>query len=345
MASISRPLASATDLGGYDALVCGGGLSGWAAAVSLARAGHRTLLASEHTSLGHEVWGAMSVWWPPDASLPVPALWREVAGRLAAANAARGPLVDPVATQVLLEQMAREAGVRVLLQVTAHGGKEGPTLLTGKWGLMAARAVVVIDATARGRLALERGASLRATGTDEPVVRRALMVRTGVAEPRRMEVGRGLPLRDSAVMVWPALWPGEVVVEAEFALPIDDTSVLEIGTRRAMAEVAARLRAADEAFGRGSLMHIAHEPILPRERVLVARDDASAATQVECDEGVFDVARGALLPAGADGVVAASPAVDLGPISARACSHAPNAVRLGEAAAQVAQALVEGGAS
>ena len=246
---------------------------------------------------------------------------------------------------MLLEEIARDAGVRILLQVTAHAGEGELTLLTGKWGLMAVRRRVVIDATPQARLAVEMGGSLRATGSDEPVVRRALMIHTGVAEPRRVGVGGDLPLRDGTVMAWPTMWPGEVILEAEFALPAGDMSALDIETRRAMAEIAARLRAADEAFGQGSLMHIAHDPILPRERVLVASDDAAQATQVECDDGVFDVARGALLPASADGVVAASPAVDVGPVSARCVSHAPNAVRLGEAAAQVAQAVLEGGAS
>jgi len=286
----------------------------------------------------------MSIWSPPEASLPAPALWAEAVGRLEAARAARGPFVDPVATQVLLEEMARDAGVRILLQVTAHAGEGGLTLLTGKWGLMAARRRIVIDATAQARLAVEMGASLRATGADEPVVRRALTVHTGVAEPRRVGVGGDLSLRDGTVMAWPTMWPGDVILEAEFELPTDDMSALDVETRRAMAEIAARLRASDPAFGQGSLMHIAHDPILPRERVLVAGDDPAAVTQVECDAGVFDVARGALLPAGADGVVAASPAVDLGPVSARAISHAPNAVRLGEAAARVVQATLEGGA-
>ncbi len=345
METIGRQSAVATDLGSYDALVCGGGLSGWAAAVMLARAGRSVLLAAERTSLGHEVWAAMSIWSPPDATLPPPALWGEVRDALEDANAARGPLVDPVATQVMVERIAQQAGVRVLLQVQAHPGEEDLTLLTGKWGLMAARSAVVVDATPRGTLAAECGASYAATGTDDPVVRRALMIHTGVTEPRRVEVGDDLPLRDGGVMAWPTLWPGDVVIEAELSLATEDLSALDIESRRTMAEIAARLRRGDEAFGQGSLMQIAHDPILPRERVLVASADGTVVAEVECDAGVFPVTRGAMLPTGAERLVAASPAVDLGPPTARACHHPPNAVRLGEAAAELAQAMLEGGAS
>jgi len=62
MTVINRPKACAMDLGSYDALVIGGGLSGWAAAVSLARAGREVLLAAHRTGLGHEVWSALSLW-------------------------------------------------------------------------------------------------------------------------------------------------------------------------------------------------------------------------------------------------------------------------------------------
>jgi len=228
--------------------------------------------------------------------------------------------------------------------VSAHAGGDGLTLLTGKWGLMAARADVVIDASARGLLAEEMGATLTARSTEEPVVRRALMIHTGVTEPRELAVGEDLPLR-GPVMAWPTMWAGDVVIEAEFDLPTDDLSALDVQTRRALAEVGARLRAADEAFGQGSLMHIAHDPILPRDRVLAPGDDAEIATQVECEDGVFEVARGALQPSGTERLVAASPAIDLGPLSARASQFAPNAVRLGEAAAVSAQQMLDGGAS
>jgi len=343
MRSIRRDAALARDLGSFDALVVGGGLSGWAAAVSLARGGRGVLLAAEHTSLGHEIWAAMSIWAPPDAALPAPELWGEVARELEGANAARGTMVDPVAAQVAIERLAIGAGVRMLLQVRAHPGEGGTTLLTGKWGLMAARAAVAIDATQGASLAEQAGAGFELRETGEPVVRRALMVKTGLSEARRVEVGDDLPLVDGTVMCWPGVWPGDVILEAEFAVPTDDRDALEIETRMQMAEVAARLRAEHGEFRQGSLVTIAHDPILPRERVLVGSDDPTVAAQVECDAGTFDVTRGAMLPAGTERLVVVSPAIDVGEASMRACQHAPNAVRLGLAGAGPAAEIIDGG--
>ncbi|HCA47043.1 MAG TPA: hypothetical protein DEP45_06635, partial [Armatimonadetes bacterium] len=152
MQQIVRDRAVARDMGSYDVHIHGGGLSGWAAAVSLAREGRSVLLSAPRTSLGHEIWAALSTWWPPE--LENPTLWQEIVCELERVNAARGTLLDAVAAQVALERAADEAGVEVLLQVNAHPSDGDMTLLTGRWGLMAARSRVVIDATERGRLAL-----------------------------------------------------------------------------------------------------------------------------------------------------------------------------------------------
>ncbi len=338
MQQIVRDRAVARDMGSYDALVHGGGLSGWAAAVSLARAGRSVLLATPRTSLGHEVWAAMSTWWPPE--LDTPELWSGIVSELERVNAVRDTLVDPVATQVALERAAEEAGVELLLQVRAHPGEDDLTLLSGRWGLLAARSSVVIDAGERARLAVEAGAKTRLRETDEPVIRRALMVKTGVAEPERIEVGADLSLVDGTVMAWTGLWPGDVILHAELDLPTGDMSALETQSRRTMAEIAIRLRRGREDFAQGSLVHIAHDSILPRRRVLEASDDATVLAQVQgaCarDGGACEVTRGMMLPEGAGDLIAASPALDLGEISAQSCYHAPNAVALGVAAAALA---------
>lgn len=338
MEQITRQSAVARDLGTFDAIVFGGGLSGWAAATKLARDGRSVLLASAHTSLGHEVAFALSTWWP--AELESPALWAEIVGQLAAVNAARGTIVDPVATQVALERSAEEAGVELLMQVNAHPGEGDLTLLTGRWGLMAARSKVVIDASPRGRLAIEAGAQTRAGESDEPVIRRALMVKTGLSEPERIEVAGGLPLVDGSVMAWTGLWPGDVIIEAELDLPTDDMTALEVRSRRAMAEIVVRLRRMREELAQGSLVQVALDPILPRETVLEQSGDETAVCTLHGDAGEVTMTRGMMLPEGADGVIAASPALDLGEISAQECYHAPNAVALGEAAAALADEML-----
>lgn len=334
MEQIARQQAVARDLGAFDALVFGGGLSGWAAATTLAREGRSVLLAAQHTFLGHEIAGAMNSWWP--ASMQAGALWGEVVDELEAAGATRGSMVDPVATQVALERMAEQAGVELLYQVTAHPGEGDLTRLTGRWGLMAARSGVVIDAGARGRFAAECGAIAQGRQSDEPVIRRALMVKTGLTEPERIEVGSDLPLRDGTVMAWTGLWPGDLIVEAELDLPATEMTALETASRRAMLEIVSRLRANCQALAQGSLVAVALDPILPRDIVLEPSAAGEPVCRLQGDEAEAPVTRGMMLPEGADGVIAASPALDLGEISARECYYAPNAVALGEAAAAVA---------
>lgn len=341
MNTMARNAVTALDLGCCDALVIGGGLSGWSAAVTLARRGHDVLMAAQRTSPGHEIWGALSLWWPR-TELGMPALWEEIVGELDDAGATRGTMVDPVATQVALERAAERAGVRMLVQVRAHPAGGDFTRLSGKWGSMAAASVVVIDATPTGRFASEAGAEFADRETDEPVVMRALMVKTGVTEPRRVQVGQGLPLLDGTVAAWPGVWSGDVIVEAELTLPAEGSSVPDVEAREALAEIVARLRAADEDFAEGSLAHIAHDPVPPRRRVLVGSDDDTFAAEVECDDSVREVGRGDMLPVDTAGLVVASPAIELGTLSMRSCQHAPNAVRLGVAAAEIAVEMLEG---
>jgi len=138
---------------------------------------------------------------------------------------------------------------------------------------------------------------------------------------------------------------GDVIVHAELDLPTGDMTTLEMQSRRAMAEAAIRLRRAREDFEQGSLVSIAHDPILPRDRVLEASEDGTVLTQVRCEDAAFPVTRGMMLPEGADGMIAASPALDLGDISAQPCYYAPNAAALGEAAAGLAEEMLQQGSA
>ncbi len=348
MEQIERRQAVARELGDYDVLIFGGGLSGWATAVKLARSSHSVLLAASHTSLGHEVAAAMSVWWPGELELPD--LWAEIVDELSGVNAAHETMVDPVATQVALERRAEEAGVELLLQVNAHPEAADRTLLTGRWGLMAARSAVTVDAGNRGDIAVEAGAQIHARITDEPVIRRALMVKTGITEPERIEIGEDLPLVDGAVMAWKGYWPGDVILEANLdLLPPDaddpaaicrEVAELEMRSRQAMAEIVTRLRRTREEFAQGSLVSVAHDPVLPRSRVLVASQGDTPSATLRDDGIEVTVTRGMMLPKGTENVIVASPAVDSGGMTARASYYPPNAVALGEAAALLAEEML-----
>jgi hypothetical protein len=112
-----------------------------------------------------------------------------------------------------------------------------------------------------------------------------------------------------------------------------------------MAEIAIRLRREREDFHQGSLVSIAHDPILPRTRVLKASDDMTVMAKVRCGDEAFAVTRGMMLAEGAGGMIPASPALDLGGVSAQSCYHAPNAVALGGAVAELAEEMLQQGSA
>ncbi len=340
VATLRRPDGPAMDLGNYDALVVGGGLSGWAAAVTLARAGKDVLLAAERTALGHEVWGALSLWPGADQELPASPLMREVLDGLSEVNAVQRGALDPVATQVLLERLASEAGVKLLLQVWCHREKNGRAIVTGKWGTMSASARVFVDGTRSGSFALEAGATSASRDTDEPPLRRAFLIEADYDDDALLAVGDDLPVAGGKVRARRGVWPGDVILEAGLELDSAGGAGWEAESRQVMGEVAARLRSQEEAFSGASLVQVAYDPILPRDEVAQGSDGASA-IQLAALNDTISVTQGALLPAGSEGLVLASPAADLGEITAVECYEARNAVRIGEASAAVAGQLLE----
>jgi hypothetical protein len=339
--AIERSEGGAIDLGEYDAVVAGGGLSGWAAAVLLARAGREVLLAAERTGLGHEVASALTLWPGDDGRLPSCGLMVEMVEGLAVVNAVQRGGMDPVATQVLLDRIATEAKVKLLLQVRCHCGEQGQVVLSGKWGTMAASARVIVDSTRDGGLALEAGAKSVDRPTEELPLRRALVINAQCEADVELEVGEGLPVAGGRMLARRGTWPGDVILEAHLNLETSDPEELELQSRAAMVEAVGRLRERAADFRDASLIMVAHETVMPRSRVIVGRDDGTVATQVAAESGATAVRRGALLPAETENVVLASPAADLGEISAVECYQANNAVRIGEAAGLIAQQLLE----
>lgn len=338
MDTITRETGSAADLGSFDAVICGGGLSGWTAAVTLARAGHEVLIASERTALGFEVWGALSLW--EEVGGDSPGLLAEIVEGLTDAGAAGGGTLDPVATEVLLDRIASNAGVKILLQVYTHAGDDQRVLVTGKWGLMSVGARVVVDATTAGTLAREAGGEVLMRASDELPLRRMLVVKAALPEPAEFAVPSDLPIRGAKVLARIGRYPGDVIVEASLDLDPLDGSRFEIESRRAMNEVAAHLRASCEPFAHASLVQVAHDAALPRTEVLRASEESSVVVALVTADGPITVTRGALLPEGTSNLALASPAADLGAITTVECQHAANAIRLGEAAAMLAEEMI-----
>ncbi|HUS80580.1 MAG TPA: FAD-dependent oxidoreductase [Armatimonadota bacterium] len=340
MDTIRREAGPARGLGSFDVLVCGGGLSGWAAAVMLGREGRQVLLAAERTALGREVWAALSLWLSeaPDAR---PGLLRELLDGLAVVDAVAGATLDPVATEVVLDRMADEAGVRLLFQVRCHPDGE-QWLVAGKWGLMAACAGVIVDATPEGLGAAEAGGAVVPRGTGELPIRRALIINAECDAPISLSVPRALPISDGRVTARPGRWRGDAIIEARLDLDAEDPSVLEIESRRALTEVAAYLRAQQPGFAASSLVQVAHDAVMPRSYVIAAGTSGEGDLTLATDDGPVRVRDGALLPEATQRLLLASPAADLGAVTGEECCRPENAIRIGETAARLAASMLEG---
>ncbi len=99
----------------WDVAVAGGGLIGWAAAVTAARAGKRVVLVCRRSSLGWEISAALDVWLIADRS----PLADEDRRRAAKIGAAAGDQIASAAAEFILDEIAAEAGVEILLYAAA----------------------------------------------------------------------------------------------------------------------------------------------------------------------------------------------------------------------------------
>ena len=156
-----------------DVLVCGGGLSGVAAAVSAARGGARTLLVERNVVLGGN--GPLSfdlALASVDAGFAAEVLQRLEQSGDAGADLCGDSLVhDPEALKYVLLDLVQEAGVQLLLSSWAadpiiRDGAVRGAMVENKSGRFAISAAVVIDATGDGELAMRAGAPMQVL--DEP---------------------------------------------------------------------------------------------------------------------------------------------------------------------------------
>ena len=158
-----------------DILVVGGGTSGCSAALAAARRGARVMLVDRYGFLGGTATAAMVGCFcgvytcGPDSThqLLVGGIPREIMGRLEAERAGykyrHRFQVDHEAFKILLEKMATEAGVTILLhalvvEALVDAGTIRGVVLENKGGREAILARRVIDASGDGDLAALAGA-------------------------------------------------------------------------------------------------------------------------------------------------------------------------------------------
>ncbi|MCX6903909.1 MAG: FAD-dependent oxidoreductase, partial [Verrucomicrobia bacterium] len=161
-----------------DVLVVGGGPAGFAAAVAAARAGVKTTLVERYGYFGGQWTGGLVllvISTHAKESGPVVKVMRGIGDELlerltsingAVVNQAPGkfnPTSDPEATKFMMDEMIREAGVKVVLHcwavdVVMEGGTLRGIVFESKGGRQAVLAKVVVDATGDGDIFAAAGA-------------------------------------------------------------------------------------------------------------------------------------------------------------------------------------------
>ena len=167
-----------------DVVVCGGGVSGCAAAISAARNGAKVLLAERNGVLGGIATAGLMAnignsFMTCDNYDVVRGIPREVVDRLVAEGGTKpgwhrpeqpGICFDPEIMKLVLADMIREAGVEVLLHalsvgVMKHGERLTGVIVESKSGRQAASGKNVIDTTGESDIAFYAGAPCRSVAS------------------------------------------------------------------------------------------------------------------------------------------------------------------------------------
>lgn len=192
----------------HEIIVAGGGLVGWAAAMTAARAGRKVLLVARRPNLGWEITSALADTLAPETS-PLAA---ELLERLAAIGAARGDRIVAPAVELVLDRMADEAGIELLLYATPLapikvGDRVAGILVGAKDGQHTLRGDLVVDTTDHRLLAREAGLPIIVADTASGRSTIVLNLAGDLDD-------RALGQCDAAthIAIRRSVWPGEVLV-------------------------------------------------------------------------------------------------------------------------------------
>lgn len=208
----------------HEIIVAGGGLVGVAAAITAARAGRKVLLVSRRPNLGWEITSALASQVTPGVS----PMADEIVARLAGQGAARDGRIAPPIAELLLDRMAQEAGLEVLLYTTPLALETAADLEAAVCGLSVATksgngslaADFVIDATHERILARGAGLPLEVRGG---VGGRSTIVLALVEGQVADGLALGSAGRAANITLRRSVWPGEVLLTCDLPTlsPID----------------------------------------------------------------------------------------------------------------------------
>jgi len=234
-----------------EVLVCGGGPSGFAAAVMAARGGAKVLLLERYGRLGGMAVHARVAPLMGRSDSP---FVREILGRIG------GPRLDPDRLDLQYADMIQEAGADLRLhswafQTLLEAGRVTGVRLVTKQGTMQARAKVIVDATGDGDVAFGAGAAFEKGRSDDGLMQPMSIMFTvagleeatalycgGEREARKIHVGgrsweaivnkgrrdKELPEHVGVVRTYRTSRPGEAVVNATQINYVDGTKVKDL---------------------------------------------------------------------------------------------------------------------
>jgi len=169
-----------------DVAVIGGGVSGVAAAIAAARNGAETLLVERYGFLGGTATTGpvrFFVNFKLGETLLARGIFEEILERLKGLDGydERTRTFDPEMMKIVLEEMALEAGVKLLyhtcfLDAVKHGNALRGVLLHNKSGLQIALAKIVVDATGDGDVAVSAGAPFKKGRREDGLVQPGSLV-------------------------------------------------------------------------------------------------------------------------------------------------------------------------
>ena len=230
----------------YDIAVVGGGLCGFGCALKAAWNGKKVLLIEKRPALGWEgTWACQLDFDGSGGSVA-----KRIKDKLNKAGGMKDNRADAPILEILLDRLAAEAGISVLLysyptRLIFEDDKAFGVVIGNKSGEQIIKAKVVVDAT-------EEALLWRQTGVKAE--KKSPKARQGIFFNHAGEFDK-LPLNlDNGITIFPSAWKNEVCVEYE----IDQYNILD--ARRKMPNIIKTLRENVKQLNDALISHAGNEP-------------------------------------------------------------------------------------
>jgi ribulose 1,5-bisphosphate synthetase/thiazole synthase len=232
---------------GYDVVVVGGGLCGFACALSVAQSDRKVLLVERRPVLGWESTWACQLDLG-DVNSPIA---RRILDELRSMGGLKGNTADAPILEMILDGLADEGGLSVLLysypvRLIYEDDAAFGVVLGSKSGERIVKAGIIVDATEKASLWRHTDIRMKA---EKPVPAVQSVFFNHVDDGLELPIDLG-----GGITVYPSAWRGEVRVEYE----IDETDPL--AARQRMVDVIKTVREEVPQLKDALLSHSGNEP-------------------------------------------------------------------------------------